>query len=72
MNHEKSQITRLMDVFLVGPFILWYAIQYRYTHQNKKVKPSVYYAMIFIGMATIVYNGYNYLSHYIDLPPLPL
>ena len=72
MDHEKSQITRLIDVFLLGPFILWYAVQYKYTHKNKKVKPLAYYLMILIGTATIVYNGYNYLSHYTDLPPLPL
>ena len=72
MNHEKSQITRLIDVFLLGPFILWYAIHYEYTNKNKKVKPVLKNILVFIGMATIVYNGYNYLSHYTDLPPLPL
>lgn len=70
MNHEKSQITRLIDVFLLGPFIIWYAIQYEYT--NKKVKPVLKNILILIGMTTIVYNGYNYLSYYTDLPPLPL
>jgi uncharacterized membrane protein YadS len=72
MNHDKSQITRLIDVFLLGPFIIWYAIQYEYTNKNQKVSPIHFYIMIFIGIATIVYNGYNYLSHYIALPPLPL
>ena len=72
MDHEKSQITRLIDIFLIGPFILWYAIQYKYTNKNKKVEPSIYNLMVFIGLSTMVYNGYNFLSHYIALPPLPL
>jgi len=72
MNHEKSQITRLLDVFLLGPFIIWYAIYYEYTSKNEKVPSYIKIILIVIGIATILYNGYNYLSHYIDLPELPL
>ena len=72
MNHEKSQITRLADVFIIGPFILWYAVHYKYTNKNKKVEPSLYNLMVFIGLSTMVYDGYNFISHYMNLPALPL
>lgn len=60
VNQGKSQEVRLLDVFVLdvfvlGPFMVWYATQ--------KTTPT--WAKVFLGLsgiATIVYNGNNYLQ----------
>lgn len=49
---EKSQNIRLLDVFIIGPLMIYAA---------KTNKPIVKYSMIGLGIATILYNLNNYL-----------
>ncbi len=46
---EKSQNIRLLDVFVVGPFMIWHGM---------KTKS---FFMSFLGGATIAYNLENYM-----------
>ena len=48
----KTQTIRLIDVFLLGPFMIWAGFQLR----NDAAKA----VMIASGAATIVYNYRNY------------
>jgi len=51
----KSQNVRLVDVFLLGPFMVWFGI-------NATVVPEwTSTLMIISGIGTIIYNGRNYL-----------
>ena len=52
---EKSQIVRLLDVFLIGPVII-------YGGAKSSLK-WLKWALILIGIATILYNGRNYLQN---------
>ncbi len=62
MTFDKSQWVRLLDVFLLGPFMIWYALQSR-------GMPDVAVAVLFLsGVLTIVYNGVNYLGNYGWIP----
>ena len=47
------QPVRLLDVFLVGPLMI-------YAGKKGEFKPIVKNALIGIGVATIAYNGINY------------
>jgi hypothetical protein len=49
----KTQTVRLIDVFILGPFMIWAGMQL----QNDFAKV----AMIGSGLATMYYNGNNYL-----------
>lgn len=50
-----QQFTRVADVFLIGPFLIYVA--------TLKVLPTYIRVMLFIlGVATIIYNGINYLK----------
>lgn len=51
---QKSQAVRLLDVFAVGPFMIWAALQTR----NDFARAGLFS----VGIATILYNGFNYLS----------
>ena len=48
----KTQTIRLLDVFVLGPFMIWAATQLR--NENARV------AMLAAGVGTIVYNWENY------------
>jgi hypothetical protein len=50
---DKSQDIRLADVFLIGPF-MFYSARFLPT-------PAMRLAMQGLAVATIVYNGRNYL-----------
>ena len=50
----KSQEVRLLDIFVLGPFMVWYAAQ-------KTTPPWAKAVMGLSGIATILYNGRNYL-----------
>lgn len=60
---DKSQYIRLLDVFVLGPFMIWYALQ------SRGAMPDVAVAIMFLsGILTIVYNGANYLGNYGWIP----
>ena len=48
----KTQQVRLIDVFVLGPFMIWAGMQLRH--------PLASAAMIAAGGATIAYNWQNY------------
>lgn len=51
---QKTQLVRLLDVFVFGPLMIAAAIE--------QEKPYFKAALTLIGIGTIVYNGVNYLS----------
>ena len=51
---EKSQLVRLMDVFVFGPLM----IQASRTQRGKYFRT----ALFLIGLGTVLYNGVNYLE----------
>lgn len=51
----KAQSIRLMDVFLLGPFMIWFG----FVAQSISTIPKI--IMIISGAGTIIYNGRNYL-----------
>lgn len=53
MIADKSQTVRIADVMLIGPFMMVSAPQLK----NRTAR----YAMFLLGVATIIYNGRNYL-----------
>lgn len=69
MIFEKSQAVRLLDIFIIGPFILFYALKTR-------IQASVeeFAALLIIAILTILYNGYNYIANTFpkSLPQLPV
>ena len=64
----KSQPIRLIDVFFLGPFMMYYGYKMKNEYKNSAN------LMILFGLLTILYNGYNFLN--INNPnkysPLPL
>lgn len=52
---EKSQRIRLVDMFLLGPFMIWFGIQ------AQAVPDLAKGVMVISGIATVIYNGRNYL-----------
>jgi len=54
-DHGKTQAIRLVDVFALGPFMVWFGME------AKDVPDAARLVMIASGVATIVYNGSNYL-----------
>ena len=55
-EYQKSQDIRLLDVFVIGPVILYAGVQYK-----DKLLQWLSVSLIAIGVSTIVYNGRNYL-----------
>lgn len=51
----KSQAVRLVDVFLLGPFMLWAA-------GRLEAPPWARTTLAAAGALTILYNGRNYLE----------
>ena len=56
MEYQKSQNIRLADMFLIGPFLI-------YVGTKKELSQPIKLALIGIGIATIIYNGNNYLKN---------
>ena len=52
-DQGKSQMVRLVDVFVLGPFMIW-------TASRKHLPPLSRLLLGVSGLATIVYNGVNY------------
>lgn len=51
---EKSQLVRLMDVFVFGPLMISAAASQKSRYFSA--------ALLLVGLGTIVYNGANYLE----------
>ena len=51
----KSQTVRLLDVFFIGPYMIWAGGKLKGPHRE---------LMRALGVATIVYNGVNWLRIY--------
>lgn len=49
----KSQGVRLLDVFVLGPYMMWKASQLP--------EPPARLVLALVGIGTILYNGRNYL-----------
>lgn len=50
----KTQNVRLLDVFALGPFMIW---------ASRQLRPSLARdAMLVSGILTILYNGVNYIK----------
>ncbi len=54
-NIVNKQNVRLLDVFVVAPFLI-------YTSTLKHSPSWVRASLLFLGMATIGYNGYHFLE----------
>lgn len=52
----KAQSVRLMDVFVIGPLMMWagYRLVQRYPVRGQFLFVS--------GIGTVIYNGHNYLQ----------
>lgn len=57
MFWSKSQWVRLLDVFVLGPFMIYYAIL-----TAKEVGVEMAAGLFVAGVLTIVYNGINYIG----------
>lgn len=57
MFWSKSQWVRLLDVFVVGPFMIYYAIL-----TAREVGLEMAMGLFVVGVLTIVYNGVNYIG----------
>lgn len=51
---QKSQAVRLLDVFAVGPLMIWSA-----QYAPKELRE----VMVILGLGTIVYNGANWIAN---------
>ena len=60
---SKSQNIRLIDVFIIAPFLIYVA------YRNKSLTDWEKIGLYIIGIATLYYNGKNYLKN-IPRPPL--
>lgn len=54
----KSQWVRLIDVFVLGPFMIWYAV----VTADATGTAGAALALFISGVLTIVYNGFNWLQ----------
>ena len=52
----KGQPIRLLDVFVLGPWLVWLGAR-----QDAKLQDWERLALVVAGGATIVYNGRNYM-----------
>ena len=55
-RHEKAQLIRILDVVGIGPLMI-----YAGTKAKSELSPTVRAALIVTGVATIGYNGMNYI-----------
>lgn len=51
----KPQSVRLADVFFIGPFMI-------YAAGKNKLSKTDRATLVGLGIATILYNGYNYIK----------
>jgi hypothetical protein len=53
---QKSQAIRLVDVFLIAPYLFLLATKDKVSPLDKKI-------LFGLGLATLLYNGANYLKN---------
>jgi len=53
---QKSQLVRLVDVFIIAPYLINLS-------QNKKLDKTNKNILMGLGLATLIYNGANYLKN---------
>lgn len=53
---EKSQDIRLLDIFVLGPFMIWFGVT------ATGVSEAARMGMVLAGVATIAYNANTYLQ----------
>jgi hypothetical protein len=53
----KSQFVRVVDVFFIGPFLIYIASQASGISELSRL------ILYIIGIATIIYNGRNYIEN---------
>lgn len=58
MFWSKSQWVRLLDIFVLGPFMIYYAIQ-----TAGEVGWEMAGGLFVAGVLTILYNGMNYIRN---------
>ncbi len=51
-GHGKTQLIRLLDVVFIGPMMVWGGL---------KLRGPGGYTLALLGIATVVYNGHNYV-----------
>lgn len=51
------QDVRLMDVFLIAPFLIFVGVNY------KTLPPAIRATLVSLGAVTLLYNGFNYLKN---------
>ena len=56
---QKSQVVRLVDVFVIAPICVYAGVKY-YNTMPKWLSIS----LISIGVATAIYNGRNYMTNH--------
>ncbi len=54
--NKKSQLVRLIDVFYIGPFLIFLSNKNTLSQNNKRI-------LLITGILTIIYNGRNYLKN---------
>ena len=54
---SKSQTIRLLDVFFIGPFMIYVS------QKAKGINNLEKFTLLGLGIATIYYNGKNYLDN---------
>lgn len=54
---SKSQNVRLLDVFFIGPFIIYAS------NKAKGLSQLERNVLFIVGLGTIIYNGKNYLEN---------
>lgn len=57
----KTQFIRLLDVFFIGPLMIWFAL---YASIDPNSTPAI--LLIVTGIATIIYNGLNFIGNFFD------
>ena len=55
-EQSKSQNIRLLDVFFIGPFMMYIS------YKAKGISNLERYTLLALGVATIYYNGKNYIE----------
>ena len=55
-QHEKTQLIRLLDVFGIGPLMIYAGYK-----ADEQLSKTIRAALIVTGVATIGYNGRNYV-----------
>jgi hypothetical protein len=56
-EYQKSQMVRLVDVFVIAPVLIYAG------SRKSSLSPALKYTLIGIGIATAVYNGNNYMKN---------